>query len=263
MKDAGLALNEEMRKLKADWFGESCRSVRESIRKVLYRKAALNVLVIGDSHVRVFEHWRFLWAFPRTRFDVVYVPGGTAYGIANRASATGAYTTFMAALSGQAHDLVLVNLGEVDTAYSLWRSSERSGKSVADLMALAVRHYCGFLTAIHQAHPVVVLSACLPTLADHADSQDEVGRVRSDIKASQQARTALALEFNARVAGFCAEHAIAYLNCAPAALGADGVVRDEWVNQERVDHHYARAPYARWLAKALRQVKLPAGGTLR
>lgn len=252
-----------MRKLKVDWIGESCRSAREWIRKVLYRKASLNILVIGDSHVRVFEHWRFLWELPHTRFDVVYVPGGTAYGMANRASATGAYTTFMAALSSQAHDLVLVNLGEVDTAYTLWRNSERSGKSVAHLMALAVRNYCGFLAAIHQKHPLVVLSACLPTLADHADSKDEVAHVRSSVKASQQERTALALEFNARVAGFCAEHSIPYLNCAPAALGANGVIRDEWVNQDRFDHHYARAPYARWLARELRQLKHPAGVTLR
>ena len=130
-------------------------------------------------------------------------------------------------------------------------------------MALAVRNYCRFLKDIHQKHPVVVISACLPTLADHADAKDEVARVRSTVKASQQERTALALEFNARVAKFCAAHAIAYLNCAPDALGPNGLVRAEWVNQNRFDHHYARAPYARWLTKALKQLKHPAGVTLR
>lgn len=252
-----------MWKLKMDWLGESQRWMREWIRARLYRKASLNILVIGDSHVRVFEHWRLLWAFPRTRFNVVYVPGGTAYGIANRTSQTGAYTTFMAALSSQAHDLVLVNLGEVDTAYTLWRMSERSDKSVAELLALAVRNYCQFLELVHREHPLAVLSACLPTLADHADSKDDVAQLRSSVKASQQERTALALEFNARVASFCAAHDIPYLNCAPAALGASGVVRGEWVNQKKLDHHYARAPYARWLAKALRQLKHPAGVRLR
>lgn len=239
------------------------RRIREWVRKVLYRKASLRILVIGDSHVRVFEHWRFLWAFPNTRFDVVYVPGSTAYGIANHASQTGAYTKFMAALSSQKYDVVFVNLGEVDTAYSLWRISERSSRSIQDLMRQASKNYCNFLKTIHQEHPVVVLSACLPTLADHADSQDDVARMRSTVKASQQERTALALEFNARVALFCAEHAIAYLNCAPAALGPDGLVRAEWVNQERFDHHYARAPYARWLASALKRLGHSAGVTLR
>lgn len=242
---------------------KSHRRMREWVRKVLYRKASHRILVIGDSHVRVFEHWRFLWAFPHTRFDVVYVPGSTAYGIANRTSQTGAYTTFMEALSNQAHDCVFVNLGEVDTAYTLWRTSERLGKSIQELMRQAVKNYCGFLNDIHQAHPVVVLSACLPTLADHADGKDEVARTRSSVKASQQERTALALEFNARVALFCAEHAIPYLNCAPAALGEDGLVLDAWVNQHHCDHHYARAPYARWLAEALKRLEPEAGVTLR
>jgi hypothetical protein len=252
-----------MQKAKMDVLGETHRKIREWVRKILYRKASRNVLVIGDSHVRVFENWRFLWAFPHTRFNVVYVPGSTAYGIANRASQTGAYTTFTAALEQQGHDMVLVNLGEVDTAYMLWRSAERSKKNINDLMLLAVKNYCVFLQDIQQKHPIVVLSACLPTLTDQADSQDDVARVRSSVKVSQQERTALALEFNARVAEFCAANAIPYLNCGPAALGVNGIVRDEWMNQEKPDHHYARPPYARWLAKALKQLKHPAGVTLR
>lgn len=246
-----------------DWMGEPHRKMREWIRKILYRKASVNILVIGDSHVRVFEHWRFLWAFPHTKFNVVYVPGGTAYGIANRASKTGAHTTFMAALENQAYDMVVINLGEVDTAYSLWRAAERSTKSIRFLMWRAVLNYCVFLREIKRKYPLLVLSACLPTLADHADGQDEVAHVRSSVKASQQERTALALDFNARVARYCAAHSIPYLDCAPEALGKNGIVRDEWMNQDKADHHYARAPYARWLVKALRQLKHPAGVTLR
>lgn len=249
--------------MKVDLIGETHRRMREWIRKMLYRRASLRVLVIGDSHVRVFEHWRFLRAFPRTRFDVVYVPGGTAYGIANRDSKTGAYTKFMAALSGGKYDLVVVNLGEVDTAYTLWRTAEKSGKSASDLMTLAARNYCKFLEDIHTEHPVTVLSACLPTLADHAGSKDEVARVRSSVKASQPERTALALEFNARVCEFCARHGIPYLNCASAALGLNGVVRAEWVNQKRLDHHYAREPYARWLVQELRRLEHPTKVKLR
>lgn len=249
--------------MKVDLIGQIQRRVRDWLRERLYRRAALRVLVIGDSHVRVFEHWRLLWAFPRTRFDVVYVPGGTAYGVANMASATRAYSTFMGALSRHQYDLVVVNLGEVDTAYTLWRAAERLDKKVADLMLFSVRNYCRFLKNIHGQHPVVVLSACLPTLADHADSRDEVARVRSTVKASQKERTALALDFNARVARFCKRHGIAYMDCDAAALGANGIVRDEWVNQKRFDHHYAREPYARWLVEELKRLQHPTGVTLR
>lgn len=242
---------------------ECIRRPREWVRQLLYRRAATRVLVLGDSHVRVFEHWRFLWSFPHTRFDVVYVPGATASGIRNRSSETGAYSVFLDALSSRKHDLVLINLGEVDTAYTLWRQADRSGKNVTDLMASSVKNYCEFLDEVHKEHTVAVLSACLPTLADHADSKDEVARVRTAVKASQQARTALALDFNARLATFCSHHAIPYLNCASAALGPNGIVRREWVNQTRYDHHYARPTYAQWLVAALRQMNHPAGVMLR
>ena len=227
-------------------------SLREWARKHLYQRAKNRILVLGDSHVRVFEDWRFLWRFPRTRFDVVYVPGGTASGIGNRASKTGAYSRFLAALDRQEHNWVLVNLGEVDTAYTLWMRAQASGKSVQDLMAAAVKSYCAFLHEVKQRHTVVVLSACLPTLAEHADSKDEVAKVRTAVVASQHARTALTLDFNARIAEFCAQQAIPYLNCAEAALGPHGIVRDAWVNQKQHDHHYQRATYARWLVTELR-----------
>ena len=239
------------------------RALRESVRKILYRTAKTHILVIGDSHVRVFEHWRMLWEFPRTRFEVVYAPGGTAFGITNRASKSGAYSAFLEALANLKHDLVVVNLGEVDTAYMLWRRAENSEKTVSELMAVSVRNYCRFLDKIQKNHPVVVLSACLPTLADHADSKDEVSKVRMTVKASQKERTALALEFNARVAEFCSKNDIPYLNCAAVALGANGIVRRQWVNRKRFDHHYARAPYAQWLAKELKKLNHPAGIKLR
>lgn len=234
-----------------------CRS-RERLRQLMYKRASIEVLVLGDSHVRVFEHWRFLFNFPRTRFEVVYVPGGTAAGMRNRASKTGAYNAFLRALSYGKHDLVLVNLGEVDTAYALWQRAKQSGKSVAELMASSVKNYCDFLGEIHKEHQLAVLSACLPTLADHADTKDEVASMRSAVEASQQARTALALEFNGHVAAFCAQHAIPYLNCASAALGPNGVVCVKWVNQSRHDHHYSRATYARWLVRELKKMPVRA-----
>ena len=226
--------------------------LREWVRKKLYQRATSRILVLGDSHVRVFEDWRFLWNFPRTRFDVVYIPGGTASGIGNQTSKTGAYNAFSTALNRQMHNLVLVNLGEVDTAYTLWMRAEASGRSVKDLMAASVQSYCAFLHEVKQQHTVVVLSACLPTLADHADSKDEVSKVRTAVSATQHERTALALDFNARIAAFCAQQTIPYLNCAQAALGPNGIVRHEWVNTKRYDHHYERTTYAHWLITELR-----------
>lgn len=253
----------EMDKTIIDALTAPLRYLREQVRRSLYRRAAIRVLVLGDSHVRVFEHWRLLWSFPATRFDIVYVPGGTASGIHNRLSTTGAYRIFSEALAGGGNDLVVVNLGEVDTACTLWRRAERSGKDISDLLAHTVKNYCHFLSEVHRDHALVVLSACLPTLADDVEPADEAVRMRLAVKATQRARTALALQFNADVATYCARHAIPYLNCSAAALGPDGVVRKQWVNQRWHDHHYARSPYARWIVKALRQLPPSAGISLR
>src|SRR5690606_18106421 len=69
------------------------------LRQWLAPSAWRRVLVIGDSHVRVFEHWWFRWAMPLVRFDVVYVPGGTATGLPHPRSATRARTRFDDALA--------------------------------------------------------------------------------------------------------------------------------------------------------------------
>jgi hypothetical protein len=238
-------------------------ALREAVRKMLYARARMRVLALGDSHVRVFEHWWFLRALPRTRFEIVYVPGATAAGIGNPKSITRARTTFQQALENRAADLVLLNLGEVDTAYTLWKRADTHGKDVHMLMEQAAESYCKFVVEAAAAHPLAVLSASLPTLTDHAQGQDEVSAARASVKASQAERTQLALAFNQRVRACCETNGIPYLNADAAALDTSGTVRPEWINQDRYDHHYARRPYAEWLAVALKQLVHPSGVRLR
>jgi hypothetical protein len=239
------------------------KRVVEAVRAWLHARARLRVLVLGDSHVRVFEHWLFLVGLPRTAFDIVYVAGGTATGVRNLKSISGAYRRFRDSLENSLHDVVLVNLGEVDTAYTIWKRADREGTSVDVMLDTAVRNYTGFIQEVSAAHRVIVLSAPLPTLTDQAINPDPEVTMRQEVSASQLDRTRLALRFNARIARFCARKGIPYLSSDAAALGPDGVVRSSWCRCDRPDHHYARLPYAWWLVRALRGLRHPDGVVLR
>jgi hypothetical protein len=212
------------------------------------------VLVLGDSHVRVFEHWLFLAAMPRTRFEIVYVRGGTAIGILNPKSETGARLRFLDALARGPWDHVIVDLGEVDTASTLWRMAQKGVHPLDRLLDRSVTNYLDFLAEVLATQNLIVLAATLPTLDDAGGIDDpEVFQQRSHVDATQRQRTDLTMEFNRRIAAWCAANGVPHLDTAPDALGPDGLVRPEWTVRDKRDHHYARRPFARWLV-----AKLPA-----
>ena len=236
------------RRPRPDWRARLARAWRARCD----RRADTSVLVLGDSHVRVFEHWWFMWALPRVRWHIAYVPGGTAVGLPNDASQTQARRRFEQALSEVPHDLVLINLGEVDTGYNIWARADARKADPHRLMLGAADHYLQFIERVAAHHRVVVLGAPLPTLPDDFVPGDDVGTTRKQVARSQAERTALTLAFNDEVAARCAALGIAHLDDRAASLGPGGVVRREWQHPERHDHHYDRKAYARWLARALR-----------
>lgn len=226
------------------------RMWRYALTRIL-RSQARRVLVLGDSHVRVFEHPWFLFRLPFVEFDIEYVPGATAIGIVNLDSASTALARFTKALAHRPHDWVFLNLGEVDTAYSLWRLVDFRGVSIGVLFDDAIRNYCNFIAKIVANHRVAVLSAPLPTLSDPAGPQDETAAVRQQVTATRRERTDLAMAFNERIAIFCREIGVPFLDSSEFALGGDRFVKASWCTRGRYDHHYARFPYARCLARQI------------
>lgn len=218
------------------------------------RHARRVVLVIGDSHTRVFEHWLFLVVFPRTRFEIAYVKGGSAIGILNYNSQSGARASFDAALSREPWDHVLVCLGEVDAAYTLWRLAEYHAIPVDGLFERAVTSYMKFLDRIRARFSMAVIAAPYPTVDHIHGSVDEVLAMRAHVHATQRQRTDLTLEFNRRIGEWCTEHGIAQLDTAAEALGPDRFVKESWKVRGRLDHHYVRGRFARWMVRTLRPV---------
>lgn len=226
------------------------RALREAVRKLLSGVARYRVLVIGDSHARIYLHWRFLLTLPRVNFRVCAVGGATASGLENPHSKTQAYSRFEAALNTGGYDRVLVQLGEVDTGFVVWYRASKYQASVDEMLEQALSTYCRFLEGIGHPAQLLVVSAPLPTIAD-GTAWGEVADQRKEVTASQKQRTELTLRFNSAVEVFCRNHGIDYLNLDAESLGSDGIVRRDLLHSNPRDHHYSPHRYISMLSQHL------------
>jgi hypothetical protein len=237
--------------------GPVVRRLARRIRRLRSRLAPHNVLVLGDSHARVFKHWWFDALFPLTRYDVCIVGGATASGLHNPNSKTQAYAHFRDALARVQTDSVVFLLGEVDTGYVIWFRAERRAGTVEEMLALAIDTYCDFLRSVAESgKKVTVVSAPLPTIEDGAP-KGEVAENRREVQASQRARTELTLEFNRRMSLRCGDLGYEFVDLDSQSLGPNGLVVRRLLNPDPADHHFAPEPYARMLAWRLRRLSAP------
>lgn len=226
-------------------------TIHEIVRQ---RRAQLNrpikdtkrrILAIGDSHIRVFEHFIFTIFFPQSKYNVVYVPGASASGIRNINSLSGAYKTFQTALDDGGYDEVIVTLGEVDAAYAVWIRLAKGNANVEDIFDDIVTKYKVFILSLVEYAPVTVISAALQTIVDCQKCTDETSRVRSSIDKRIEDRIAFTLKFNHHIQLFCNEEKIKYIDMDSTVLGKNKLVKRWLINpKNKCDHHYWRWIYA-------------------
>jgi len=214
------------------------------------------ILVLGDSHSRVFRKVCFRTPSTSYTFEVIDVSGATASGLENPNSRTNAYGIFSAALQSIEHDLVVTMLGEVDTGFVIWYRSQTLGIPLADSFAITYDRYCRFVEEL--GAKVAVISAPLPTIRDNQD-WGEIANLRRAVTATQQQRTALTIEFNSLMQSYCSSRSIPYLNLDQSVLGHDGRLRAEYYASDPNDHHYAEAVFARLLEDNLGSIFRPTG----
>jgi hypothetical protein len=226
------------------------RLILKGIRRIQRPLAKHRVLVLGDSHAKIFRNFRFLTGLPRIHFHVSAKGGATASGLPTPTSVTQAYKRFRTALDEIPRDLVAVQLGEVDTGYVIWYRAKKRQASVQDMFDLAIKTYSDFLLEIAATDRVLVISAPLPTIADDND-WGEVADLRKEVTTTQKERTDLTVLFNRRMEEFCRENGMGYLNLDDDCLGEDGIVRPDFMHANPNDHHYHRGRYVRLLCKRL------------
>ena len=203
--------------------GRITAKLKHIARGARRRLAVTEVLVLGDSHARIFEYWYFMLSLPLQYFNVRAVDGATASGLENPNSKTQAYATFRAALDQERYSKIILILGEVDTGFVTWFRAKKYKASIEDMYAQAVERYCSFLDEIRRYGEVIVISCPLPTIQDNND-WGEVANLRKEVDASRYQRTKLALNFNRAIATHCSGADIRFVGLDEESLGVDGFV---------------------------------------
>ncbi|MCK9398207.1 MAG: SGNH/GDSL hydrolase family protein, partial [Methylobacter sp.] len=208
------------------------------------------ILVLGDSHTPIFNHPLFKEKFPHLFFNVLTVIGATASGLENPNSTTKAYPIFRKAARNSTAKHVIIMLGEVDTGFVIWYRAQKYREPVAAMLDKAIASYSGFLAELKTRFEVVCISTPLPTIQDNNDWGD-VANARREVTASQLERTALTLEFNGIMRGFCTQNGIRYVMLDDLSLGEHGIVKNGLRNSDCNDHHYDSEQYSRLLVEGL------------
>jgi hypothetical protein len=208
------------------------------------------VLVLGDSHVEVFNAPPMKEAFPEFEFEIVSVGGATVSGLENPNSVTKAMPRYVEALEATSAETVVVMLGEVDTGFVIWYRAQKHGIPVDDMLNLALENYQSFLSKISEKFNAICISTPLPTIQD--DMQwGEVANLRKEVKATQAERTALTISFNKFMNAFCAEAGITYIALDARSTTPDGKLRESLLNPNKLDHHYNPAEHVKLIAAPL------------
>ena len=201
------------------------------------------ILVLGDSHSKVFGHKIIRKSPPLYFFNICYVAGATVSGFQNPKSKTQALSIFRAAIAKSKAKTTIVLLGEVDTGFVIWYRVKKHQSSVTEMLNQAIQNYQDLLTEISQKSRVICISTVLPTIKDNQD-WGAVANLRKDIDATQVQRTQLTLVFNQRMQEFCESNHFTYLSFDAESLAEDGLVREDLLNADALDHHYDYAKYA-------------------
>lgn len=99
------------------------------------------ILVVGDSHVSIFNSPYLISKFPHYRFEVISVGGATVSGLVNPNATTQAMPQYLKALASTKSDTVIVMLGEVDTGFVIWYRSQKHNTPVNDMLQQALSNY--------------------------------------------------------------------------------------------------------------------------
>jgi len=247
------SLGEENSNLKQDYQKlynaalESIRNRNEVIEYLANKKDQVynkkkQVLVIGDSHAEVFQKEQLTSKTPAISWDVVSVPGGTLSGLSNPNSKTQAMPVFNWALLHKKFDSVVFQLGEVDLGFVIFYRAERDNIEVSVAVEKALDNYKLLISLALKKSSAIVMSTCVPTIAD-GDSYGAVKNARRNIKATQEERTLLTLQFNQKLKKWCIEQGVIFVSFDRQVVGENGLIKPEFLNKNKADHHYDKTSF--------------------
>lgn len=209
---------------------------------------------MGDSHTAVFKEPEFQSMLSKDYLCYVETVGGaTISGLTNPNSKTNAQALFADAFEQIQPDVLITQIGEVDTGFVIWYRAQKYNTPVERMLDACIQNYQTFLRNYHGNKQTIVISAPLPTIKDNQE-WGEIANLRKEVTASQVQRTKLTNEFNLRVAALVKDLGFHHINLDTESAGDDGLVADFLLNDDPNNHHYSRHVYLSMLNKHLQEI---------
>lgn len=214
---------------------------------------------LGDSHLRPARYAAERGWFDPWECRFTEVGGATAVGLRHPTSKTQALLAYrQELLPFRANTIPIFQLGEVDCGFVIWVRSQRYGETVAMQFEQSLGAYGVFLREIRDAgHAnLIVTSATLPTLRD-GQLDGEVAHLRREVRATMRERTDLTMRYNQRLAAFCAQEHMMFVDFTPDLVDpATGLLADRLRHPDPADHHLAPEAGGRiWSSRILEAIR--------
>lgn len=215
------------------------------------------VVVLGDSHTTIFNYINNHYKI-KYYFEVGSVSGATAIGAANPNSKTNALTVFRKKINRTSKKTpIIMQLGEVDCGFVIWFLAQKKQTSIEEQFNKSINNYKNFIVneLINKGfNKIIIMSATLPTLKENVEGIGEIANLRKEVTASQKERTKLTLDYNKFLKEFSSRNkTITFLDTDDILLGENGIIKDEFLNKDPLDHHNDEIRYSEVIVEKLKK----------
>lgn len=213
------------------------------------------VVVLGDSHTTIFNYINRNYSL-KYYFEVGSVSGATAIGAVNPNSKTNALSIFRRKINRTSRKTpVIIQLGEVDCGFVIWFIAQEKRTSIEEQFKKSINNYKDFILGelVEKGfNKIIIMSATLPTLKENIENFGEIANLRKKVTASQKERTKLTLDYNKSMKEFSNIHnVITFLDMDNVLLGNNGLVKDEFLNKDPLNHHNDEKSYSELIVNKL------------
>jgi hypothetical protein len=216
------------------------------------------ILVLSDSHGGVFEYIHDNHMLSNNFINVDIVGGATSYGLNNIHSKTNAFNRFKLALRRfTKYNIILIQLGEIDTAFILWKKIQDNNLTMRESIRLSIIGYEKLIEYIVSLNKeIIITGVVLPTLKDGQIADKNV-RLRNTINASQKDRTEMVIMFNEELKKISEKYKLHYIDITSDTLDLKtGTIKHKFTRENKSDHHQNFITTSRlWVKQIIKVLK--------
>jgi protein associated with RNAse G/E len=212
----------------------------------------INILVLGDSHTRVFKYCNSKQN--NIYFDHNEVCGATAIGMTNISSITNTLNIFtqkILTIDENIYNYVLIMIGEVDCGCTIWIKKMKYNIDIDEQINKCVENLLTFIENVvlskFKPEQIILIGSILPTIKDSTDPKYLNG-YRKDVDISQIIRTEKTLQYNFLLKEKANKLNYKYIDITNDIIGDNGIINEYYLSEIQYDHHLSNEKtYKLWI----------------